>query len=151
MRTLLNLLLVIASVIGIADASYLTWVKLNNIVAPCSPFFKCETVLTSPWSSVGPVPLSLFGLLFYIVMLGLASTLLLERQTIKLFNRQFAISSLVLAWGTAGALFSGYLVFIMGVVLQAWCLYCLISAINCLVLFTLALFLHRMYHPKEIV
>jgi uncharacterized membrane protein len=93
----------------------------------------------------------MFGLLFYIVMLGLASALLLEINSINLLKRQIAVPTLLLIWGTFGALFSGYLVFIMGVVLQAWCLYCLISAINCVVLFSLALLMQRTYHLKEVV
>jgi uncharacterized membrane protein len=40
--------------------------------------------------------------------------------------------------GVFGAGFSAYLLYIMGVVLQAWCVYCLISAATCIILFLLS-------------
>lgn len=153
MKTLLSILLVIFSIVGIADASYITWEKVSGVVPPCSPGFKCETVLNSEWSSIGPVPLSVFGIFFYSSFLILGSASLLEVPGFSVGRFTLAMPLLLLGLGSWGALFSLYLVFLMGVVLQAWCVYCLISAVNCLVLFSISVanyFYSRQHTQKEL-
>ncbi len=153
MKTLLSVLLVILPLIGIADASYLTYEKLSGTIPACGEGFDCGKVLTSEWSSIGPVPLSVFGLLFYATVLILGSAHLLE---LDLFGSKKAAKeqqkpSVLHSWrlltpiqalllvSTFGAVFSAYLVFIMGVVIQGWCLYCLISAAVSVTIFLVTL------------
>lgn len=134
-KQLVSLLIVILSFLGLLDASFLTYEKLNHIVPPCSNGFQCNTVLSSPYSSVGPIPLSMFGMAFYIVMFSLSIMHFLEVKTIRLGDVEIRTHDLMFAQACFGALFSAYLITIMGVVLQAWCLYCLLSALCCASLF----------------
>lgn len=141
MHTLLSLLLVALSIVGIADASYLTYEKIAGIVPPCSPGFNCEAVLTSEWASIGPIPLSVFGILFYVSVFVLAVMQFLEVdivKTVQKITKKLGLSKsifsllntqeILLLLTTFGLLFSAYLLFIMGVIIQSWCTYCLVSA-----------------------
>lgn len=134
MKVIVTLLIIVASLVGIADASYLTYQKSQASPPPCHPVFKCADVLNSPWSSIGPVPLPLLGVAFYVSVLISGIAYYLGLTHVKIGSRQVPMSGVLIGLGIFGSLFSLYLVTIMGIILKAWCLYCLISAVNCLIL-----------------
>ena len=135
MKTFLSLLLVIFTFLGILDAGYITYEKLNGIVPPCNPYFKCGDVLNSSWASVGPIPLSALGVLFYSLFFVMSVLYYFGKKEVQLFNFNMRIETFLALQGIFGAAFSLYLLFIMGVILKAWCLYCLLSAMICIILF----------------
>lgn len=143
MKIFLSLLLVILSIVGIADASYLTYEEFAGVVPPCTAGFQCETVLTSPYAHIGPIPLSAVGIFYYIVVFVLSVLHFVEADftQISIFKNTFMRKSspidLLQLVTIGGLLFTVYLVFLMGVVIQAWCLYCLISAATSTLLFTI--------------
>lgn len=133
-KPLLSLLIVFLSILGIADAGYLTYEKLSGSVPVCGPGFDCGTVLNSPYANIGPVPLSVLGLLYYATIFSfalmhyLAVDLKKLNQTLRLpYN--FSPLHFLQVFSTFGALFSVYLVILMGVIIAAWCQFCLYSAI----------------------
>src|SRR5437879_10466505 len=63
--------------IGMVDALYLS-VKRNAGPIPCHVTRGCTDVLTSRYSEIASVPLSWFGLGFYVVILSLAVFILFE-------------------------------------------------------------------------
>jgi uncharacterized membrane protein len=138
MKTVLSLLIVVFTFLGILDASYVTWSRFSGVLPPCKPPFACETVLNSSWSKIGPVPLSVLGILFYSTFFLIAALSVLEVKAIKKGQFSVPIPALIILLGCFGAGFSLYLVFIMGVILKAWCLYCLLSALNCGIVFLLS-------------
>jgi uncharacterized membrane protein len=146
-KRFLAYLLIFFSLLGVFDTGYLTWEKLNNSIPPCSAAFKCGDVLNSSWASVGHIPLSAFGILFYTGFLLLGSLLFIEKEKLQVGSVSVAVSTIALVFGILGVLFSAYFVFLMGVVLQAWCLYCVLSALNCVVLFVTSLFIY--IHAKK--
>lgn len=126
------------------DAGYLTYEKLSGGGVACGQGFDCNAVLNSKWASMGPIPLSVFGLFFYLMVWFVAMSLLMEVD-FSVFGKKIVQSlkwreSHPLNFLTArevltilagfGFLFSMYLVFLMGVVIGEWCLYCLISALT---------------------
>lgn len=133
MKKMLLLGIISSSLIGILDSSFILVEKALAIVPPCTAAFKCGVVLNSSWSQIGPFPLAFFGFLFYATFFLTAIITLLhvedEPHTLE------KSSKVLLFLGVFGALFSTYLITIMGVVLKAWCLYCLISAVSCFILF----------------
>lgn len=144
LKIILSLAIIIVSFLGIMDASYITFSKLSGSVPPCQPPFACTAVLESPWSSIGPIPLSLLGLVYYATVFIVGIMNYVEIKVIHLPKKvRFHIEDVLLFLTSFGALFSGYLVFIMAVVLQAWCLYCIFSATFCVSLFLLSLFLRQ--------
>jgi dihydroorotate dehydrogenase len=147
MKTVISLFIVILSFLGIMDASYLTYEKVSGVIPPCTTGFKCSTVLTSKWSSVGPIPLSAFGLLFYSIIFTVAIINFIEKEHVRIGGVTFHTHDLLLGLTIFGAGFSLYLIVLMGLILQAWCLYCLISALICASLFFLSAMLWK--HMKN--
>lgn len=132
----------IFSVLGMIDASYLTYEKLSQREVLCGEGFDCGTVLNSKWSSIGPIPLSVFGLFFYASVWLMSVHAIIETDFSRYGKRlagflglkkthflNFITTGEVLfLLSLFGFFFSLYLVFIMGVVIQAWCAFCLFSA-----------------------
>jgi len=160
--TILSLLTIIISIIGLADSGYVTYEKLSGIIPACGANFSCDTVLTSKYAYIASIPISAFGFIFYGAMLVLGilhfldvpfiSTAIykkkmefLKRNTSKnTFNKLEIVHSylenepwqfIAFLLSIGGFLFTLYLVFIMAVVLQAWCLFCIVSAISSTSLF----------------
>lgn len=147
MRILLSLILVMLSIGGIADASYLTYQKVQNLIPPCSPGFQCETVLTSKYADIAGIPLPAYGLVYYIFVLVLAAKHVLEVDNPP---KKFPAIDLLALATTFGFFFSLYLVLIMAVLLQAWCVYCLISALTCMLLFIVTRIYLHMYYKQSL-
>ncbi len=124
-----GLIAVVAS-LGLLDAVLLTQQHYTGKLLPCSVTGGCEEVLTSKYSEVFGVPLALFGVIFYIGMLVIA---LYYLQLRKLW-----LKWLLLLGGTVGFISSLGLVYIQGVIIQAWCQYCLLSALSSTLIFLFA-------------
>lgn len=114
------LIIVVLAMVGTADTFYLTYKHYSQSGLACSILNGCQEVLGSAYSMVGPIPLALLGLLYYVVLLGL-----LLRY---LFKSSSSCLRYVLALSGCGLMVSGYLVFIQGFVIKAWCQYCVLSA-----------------------
>lgn len=154
MQVIVSLLLVILSLTGIADAGYITYNELSGIIPPCTTGFQCETVLSSAYSQIGGIPLSVIGFFYYSIVLILSILHFLEFDFSKVpFFQKIKISKSepldFLQLVTAGGIvFSAYLIIIMAFVLKAWCLYCLISATTSALLF-ITVNLYRMFLSKS--
>ncbi len=142
MKLFLLLLHVALPVIGIADAGYITYEGMQGIVPPCKTGFDCGSVLTSQYAHIGPVPLSALGLLYYGTLFILGSLMILEVDTSRWFPKKIrkltTAPQLYTTITVFGLLFSMYLVFLMGIVIKSWCLYCLVSAITSAALFAIS-------------
>jgi uncharacterized membrane protein len=68
--------------IGLADASYLTYVHYAKLKPACTAGQACEIVQTSVWSEVAGVPVALLGLIGYVLILG--SLLVRDREDARL-------------------------------------------------------------------
>lgn len=153
MKTFLSLLFVIIALIGIVDSSIVTYDKFAGVIPECGVGFDCGAVLNSKWSTIGPIPISLFGFFFYISVFIIGISLVLEidlnEYLNKVFNmlnisknsviRNITITELLLLLTTFGFVFSLYLVFLMAFVIEAWCKYCIISAGSSTTLFIITL------------
>ena len=84
----------------------------------------CATVQSSQYAMLGPVPVSFIGVLGYVVLLALAFVGLRPSH-----RESRAIGGLLLAGSLGGSLFSAYLTYLEAFVIEAWCQYCVISAI----------------------
>lgn len=139
MKLLLNLSIVVLSLIGLADASFITYQELTGQVPPCSPGFQCETVLLSRWAHIGPLPISVLGLGYYATIFVLALWLYagLPLPSKPNWFKRLGIQPLdgLQAITTFGIFFTAYLLILMGIIIKAWCLYCLISACTSALLF----------------
>lgn len=123
-----KIILLILSVAGFFDSSYLTILHYKNTIPPCTIAKGCETVLTSQYASFYGVPIALFGSLFFIALIFL---LLLG------FLRYFKLLTL------AGVAVSIFLFYTQAFVLHAFCQYCLLSEAIILAIFILSFKLRK--------
>ncbi len=144
MKTLISLLIVLVSFLGILDAGFITYEKLRHIVPPCQPGFACATVLESKYAYIGPIPLATLGLFFYSTVFIFAILNFVEITHVKILGLKLHTHDILFGLALFGAGFSLYLFLIMAVILKAWCLYCLISALLCATNFFLNIFLWRL-------
>lgn len=128
--------------LGFIDASYLTAHHYIGIPLPCTILNGCDTVTTSTYSTIGPVPIAALGAVYYMTAFFL-----------MFLYREFSIKKLLLAAcilvGVAFAA-SAWLVYLQGFVLHSWCQYCVISALITTSLAALAFFLIRSENSQSI-
>ena len=105
---------------GFLDSLYLTILHYKNIVPPCS-LHGCEKVLNSIYSMIGPFPLALFGVLFYLTVILTCLLILIEgrKELVKFFHFTVLV----------GFLFSVVLFLIQFWIIKSFCQYCLLSEI----------------------
>lgn len=132
-RNLIIWLLIILSILGIFDASYLTAKHYLDDSVYCPVGKNCETVLTSEYSTFYGIPVSLFGAFFYLVILIL-TLLYFETNKKQLIKAVFFLSGM-------GLIVSVYFFYLQLIVIKAFCFYCIVSAIDVVLIFTASSFL----------
>ena len=116
-------LMLLFAVIGMAIASYDVIGIYNNWLLWCPPPIDgCNTVAYSPDGRIFGVPIGVYGLIFYLIMIVLAALLAYFRSSRRL-------RSVVLLYAVTGVLFSMYFFYLDLAFIRAFCIYCLISAI----------------------
>lgn len=124
----------VLSLIGAFVAFYLLAANLGwTPPVPCGTG-DCGTVQSSRYAQVGPVPVSGIGLAGYLALLALSLAGLRERVA-----SSRAIPLLLFAGSLFGFLFSAYLTYLEAAVIEAWCRYCVASAIIITIVFAAAL------------
>jgi uncharacterized membrane protein len=130
------------ALLGVFLGAYLTLYKFGIIGTLACGVSSCEAVQMSRWSTFLGLPVATWGLGFYALLFVLALLGLSERY---LESRGLSVLLLVLTgWGVV---FTGYLNYIEGFVLHAWCQWCIFSAILVVLLFGLALTDYRASTP----
>jgi uncharacterized membrane protein len=124
MQRLINNKLLIYSIVlaffGFLDSAYLTILHYKNIVPPCT-IHGCEAVLTSTYSMIGPIPLALFGVLFYLAVIIICLLIVVEgmKKLLKFFHFTVLVGFLV----------SIVLFLIQALIIKSFCQYCLLSEV----------------------
>ena len=137
------ILLFVAALIGVSDATYLTYEHYhgNNVI--CSITHGCEQVLTSQFSTIAGIPISFGGIFFYLALLAFGFYAL--RETISLRARQTLV-----VFTAIGFLVSVVLTGLQAFVIHAWCQFCLLSAVTATAVFILSIVLYRKFgHQGE--
>lgn len=122
--------------IGFLDATYLTILHYKNAFPPCT-ISGCDTVLTSQYSIIFGIPLSLFGSLFYLIIMGFSLALVLHKR--KIFAHGLFISAF------AGLFVSAVLFFIQFFEIKSFCQYCLFSEAISIVIFIVCSLLYSKF------
>jgi len=123
--------ILVLSLVGFADSAYLTVKHFTGGPLNCSVFHECEKVTTSPYATVGGVPLALLGASYYLVvfLLTMAYVDLGKSGLLRWTSRLTLV----------GFLASIYFVYLQLFVIRAICPYCMISAAASTLLFGLGL------------
>jgi uncharacterized membrane protein len=131
----LRLAMIAFCIIGIFVAVYLSWAEVTDNETACADTGKidCATVQNSSYSKTMGIPVAVMGLLGYLAILGV---LVLEDQVdiLAAYGRTF-----VLGFALFGTMFSAYLSALEGTVLDAWCQWCIASAIVITILLALSI------------
>lgn len=116
---------VVLAIVGAVVAGYLAWAELTDNETACldTGSIDCTTVQNSAYSSVLGIPVAVLGVLGFVAIFGL---LVLEDQIplLAAYGR-----TLVLGMAMFGVIFQFYLTLIEGLVLDAWCQWCVASFI----------------------
>jgi uncharacterized membrane protein len=139
--TSLAIAILVVAVLGFADAAYLTIEHYRGTIPPCSVVSGCETVLTSSYSIIAGIPVSLLGAIYYLLI------------AIGVFAYIDTKKTVILKWTLSitifGLLMSLWFIFLQAFVIKAWCLYCLGSAVTSITLFVLANVVFKKYMIAE--
>lgn len=116
----------IVALIGLADAIYLTIHHYTAVAVPCGEAFDCGAVLNSQYAEIAGIPLAVFGALAYFAAFSLAIlTAFGNRSMWKLFGVQVGLMLMFTTW----------LIYLQAFVIEAYCQFCLLSAVTTFVLF----------------
>lgn len=112
------------ALVGVLISAYMTAYKFGLLGSIVCGTGGCETVQNSPWSLFLGVPVPIigligYGLLFIVALLGLQAR----------FEDDRRIALLLVSAGVTGAAFSAYLTYLEASVINAWCRWCIVSAI----------------------
>ena len=118
--------------LGSIDALYLTLIKVTGAEAVCAGVGDCEAVNASIYSEIAGVPVAALGLATY-TLIGILTWLEAHRPAVTEIL-QLAVFGLALG----GMIFSIWLTYVEIEILQAICVYCVISAIVISAIFALS-------------
>ncbi len=116
------------SLVGLADAMYLTVQHVTGESVRCTIVSGCSEVLSSQYAVVGGTPLALIGAAAYFMVFALA--------TLAAFGYRVVGAALNLLVASMFAV-SLWLTYLQAFVIRSFCQYCLLSAVITLTLATL--------------
>lgn len=128
-----RMILAMLALIGVFVSVYLTLYKLGIIGELNCAVGSCETVNTSRWATFLGLPVAAWGLGFYLVVLAVALVAVREQ-----YADSRALSVALAALTGWGVLFSGWLTYLELFVIDAICIWCVISAIIVTVMFAVS-------------
>jgi uncharacterized membrane protein len=136
-RRTIPLTLCAISVAGMAISIYLTFVHYAHVPLVCSTtgVVNCERVLSSPYSNVGSIPISVGGLVWFAVAGALALSILAQRA------EPGWLQPAQVLWSLLGLLTVIYLVGVEALALGVICVWC--TVLHVLILLTLVLSIVR--------
>lgn len=127
--------IIILALVGFADAAFLLAKRISGAPIPCFITSGCDTVSKSPYSALFGVPLSAWGVIFY---LGIGFLALLYLDT-----KNLIVARLIPVATTLGFLSSLYFMYVQKFLIGTFCVYCILSAIVSTVLFVLGVVVYR--------
>lgn len=108
--------------IGLAVASYLSYVEITQVAAVCGPVGECNIVQSSPYAQILGIPVAVLGLVNY---LAVGALWLWQKNA----PQKKQIVAILLLLSVFGVFFSIYLTALELFVIHAVCAWCLTSAV----------------------
>ncbi len=130
----------VVALLGFIDATYLSIEHFQNVIPPCSVTGGCEVVLTSIYSTIFGMPVSLLGAIYYLIIM-IGTLIFLESKNPIAFKW-------VLLLTIPGFLFSLWSVYIQIFELHSYCIYCLGSFLTTTILFVSTMEIISRYHEQ---
>lgn len=130
------------SLLGLADALYLTIEHVTGQSVKCTIIAGCSEVLSSRYAEIGGIPLAMFGAAAYFTVFSLA--------TLAAFGYRIA-GKLLTPLVVGMFFFSLWLIYLQAFVIRQFCQYCLFSAGITLTLLLTMLLVYRFQRQQESV
>ncbi len=124
-------ILVILDVIGLAIASYLSIVELGGGVPYCGALHGCETVASSDYAWIGPLPVAVYGVGLSLLLLTLAIAWVRTDQP-ALLDVHYGLS-------LVGVIFEVYFLTLQVLVIHALCIWCTLYGLSLIARFLVAM------------
>lgn len=131
--------IIVFTLVGFADSSFLLAKRISGSPIPCFVTSGCDEVSKSPYSVMFGVPLSAWGVLFY---LGIGFLALLYLDT-----KNLLVAKLIPIATALGFLSSLYFMYVQKFLIGAFCVYCILSAVVSTILFVLGLMVYKKLNP----
>lgn len=128
-------LIALISLAGLADSIYLTIEHISGRSVKCTIVSGCSEVLSSPYATVGGIPLALIGAAAYFSVFSLA--------TLAAFEYKLAGTLLTLLVGLM-FLTTLWLLYLQAFVIGHFCQFCLVSALVTTILTVLVLIARKL-------
>lgn len=119
-----RMVIAVLALIGVLMSLYLTLHKFGYIGTLACGTGSCDTVQTSPWAVFMGVPVPVMGVVGYSVLLVLA---IIGLQPAQAENRKLGLLIFLLA--DIAVAFTIYLTYLEAFVINAWCRWCIGSAL----------------------
>ena len=117
------------AILGLLDSAYLLFAYTAGAPLVCNVAHGCDVVRTSVYASFFGLPTPVYGVIFYsLLAVGALLWAGAERRWLRL--------PLALLTGS-GLVVSGYLTYLEAFVIEAWCLWCVVSAVLSLAAFVI--------------
>ena len=126
---------------GFLDSAYLAIKHYVGGPVPCSILNGCEKVLQSPYAQIFGIPVSLFGAIYYF--------LIIIAILIYFDSRRIWPLCIVAMLVSLGFLASLWFVYLQVFVIESLCLYCLGSAVSTTALLVLSVFVLKLDHASD--
>lgn len=128
-----------AGFIGFLDSAYLAITHFIGSPVTCGFFTGCELVTSSEYSAIAGIPIALFGVLYYLFWVLLGVWYLDSRNPVF-----FTLLPLTSAGFVASLILIGIQIFII----NAICVYCMLSAASSTALFILSFVIRKAGHNE---
>jgi len=133
-KTIGQKIAIAAAVIGLADSVYLSVEKLTHKQSMCMVGFgDCWTVNNSNYSEIMGIPIAIFGILTYLLLIVLLAT---KGNNLISSYRKDQITFFV---SLIGFFYSIYLTYLEIAVIKAVCPFCVLSAVMISIIFVCSL------------
>ena len=136
------IIFIIIGTIGFLDATYLTIEDLRGTIPLCAIVSGCKQVLQSGYAHLGPIPLSVLGMIYYAVVI-IGALLFFDLKKIRFLH-------LLADFTLLGIFASGYFIFLQIFIIKALCIYCLGSALTSTLLFLNGWYVYRKTRPTNL-
>ncbi len=123
-------ILIFLSLIGLLTSIYLYYLHLKSQSPFCLIKSGCDFVLKSQYSSFLNIPVALWGIFYF--------GLILILSLVSVFNSK-SFQNYILIFSLGGFLFALYLIFIQIFIIKKICQYCLIADSTAILIFIIAL------------
>ncbi len=139
MRDILLGLIIALSLFGLGDSIYLATGEITGAALTCNidGLDGCNIVAQSAYSAILGIPVAVYGIVFYLLVIGLAFMLLHS------FKR--LLYMMLCGVGLVGIVASGYFILVQFVFIKAVCVYCLLSALAVLLIVACMFMLYKYF------